>query len=291
MPSSRLALGTVQFGQHYGVANRGLRVDRAEAAGILADALASGMDTLDTAVGYGDSEQRLGEIGVKRWHVISKLPAVPDRCTDVVAWVQDVVAGSLQHLGIERLRGMLLHRPAELVGARGAELWGALEVLKAQKRVEKIGVSVYDPEELDALAPCARFDIVQAPFSIVDRRLSSSGWLTRLHQAGTEVHVRSVFLQGLLLMDPRDRPVAFDRWRSLWDTWERWLDAQSLTALQACVGFALSLPEINRVIVGVDSGQQLRQIVSCEATPGLKPPPELASDDPLLINPSRWILP
>ncbi len=256
--SNRIALGTVQFGLPYGVANQDGQVSREEAAAILKHAWSAGVDTLDTAIAYGDSEQGLGEIGVDQWQVISKLPAIHESCTDVAGWVQESLAGSLKRLRIPRLHGFLLHRSQQLLGPQGDALYRALISLKNQGKVEKIGVSIYGPDELEALWPHFQIDLVQAPFNIIDRRLATSGWLTRLHQAGIEIHVRSVFLQGLLLMGAQSRPTYFNRWQPLWDQWHHWLDEQALHPLHTCLGFTLSHPEIDRVVVGVDSLRHLK---------------------------------
>ncbi len=288
--NNRLALGTVQFGLPYGIANQSGQVSRDETKAILDHAWAAGLDTLDTAIAYGESEQRLGEIGVGQWQVISKLPAIPEPCTNVAVWVQDSVLGSLGRLRIPRLRGLLLHRPQQLLGPQGDALYRALGAVRDQGKVEKIGVSIYNPDELDVLWPHYQFDLVQAPFNIMDRRLATSGWLARLHQAGTEVHIRSVFLQGLLLMEAARRPATFNRWQPLWDQWHHWLDDQALTPLQACLSFAISQPEINRVVVGVDSLKHLQEIVAASNAAGaLKFPNKLESTNLDLINPSKWI--
>lgn len=286
--SNRLVLGTVQFGQPYGVANRAGQVSRDETAAILKYARAAGMDTLDTAMAYGEAEQRLGEIGVGRWQVVSKLPAVPESCVDVSVWVRDCIRGSLERLKVPTLHAFLLHRPQDLLGPRGTALGRALAEVKSDGIVCKTGISIYAPEELDSLASRMQLDMVQAPFSIVDRRLARSGWLKRLQQAGTEVHVRSVFLQGLLLMGAGLRPARFDRWRRLWDQWERWLVEQALTPVQACLSFALSHPGVDRVVVGVDSPQHLQEIIAAAAAPSVAPPVSLSSEDLDLVNPSRW---
>ncbi|MFC4313402.1 aldo/keto reductase [Steroidobacter flavus] len=284
----KLALGTVQFGLAYGVANQQGQVRPEEAQQILRLASASGVDTLDTAVAYGNSEQCLGDIGVTGWRVVSKLPAVPDDCVDVTRWVRETLGASLRRLRTDRLYALLLHRPQQLLADRiGPALFAALRQLKAEGLVTKIGVSVYGPEELTEL--CGRFelDLVQAPFNIVDRRLLDSGWLSRLSRAGVEVHVRSVFLQGLLLMEA-NRPPRFDRWRDLWTRWHAWLADTRLTAVEACMRYALSHEDIAHVVVGVDSAAQLQQILA--ASRGTLPeiPAALACDDPDLINPSRW---
>lgn len=290
MHSSRYALGTAQFGLPYGVANKRGQVSCDEVAAILNRAWASGIDSLDTAIAYGESEQRLGDIGVRQWRVVTKLPALPSSCDDVSSWAHQAVMGSLARLKIDRLCGLLLHRPTQLLGPQGAVLQTALLALKNQGLVEKIGISIYDPAELDAVWPSFQPDMVQAPLNVLDRRLRTSGWLRRMHNAGTEVHIRSVFLQGLLLMNDASRPARFNRWQPLWDLWHRWLTDKALSPLQACIGFALSQSEVARVVVGVDSLAQFEEILGMIHKPILDLPPELVCVDPALVDPSRWEL-
>jgi aryl-alcohol dehydrogenase-like predicted oxidoreductase/RimJ/RimL family protein N-acetyltransferase len=284
----RVAVGTVQFGLPYGVANKTGQVGIDEAARILDFGWASGVGTIDTAIGYGASEERLGETMADPWRVVTKLPAAPESTGDISGWVNNSVLGALERLRIPKLCGLLLHRPQQLLGPEGATLFRALAALKDQGKVEKIGVSIYAPEELESLWPHFQFDLVQAPFNVIDRRLATSGWLSKLHLAGTEVHVRSVFLQGLLLMDAATRPSRFSRWDTLWKQWGYWLAEHSLTPLQACMSFALSQREIGRVVVGVDSLAQFREILASTKNPTVVPPITLMSEDPSLINPSAW---
>lgn len=91
----KLALGTAQFGLNYGIANKTGRVPPNEVRKILAEAARRGMDVLDTAIAYGESESMLGEIGVPNWRVVSKLPAVPEDCNNVLDWVAEQIGGSL----------------------------------------------------------------------------------------------------------------------------------------------------------------------------------------------------
>lgn len=287
---ARLALGTVQFGLPYGIANEQGQIGLAEAAAILALAREHGLDTLDTAAAYGDSERRLGEIGVSGWRVVSKLPPLPANCRDVHGWVERCIGASLDHLGLPGLYGLLVHRCADLTSARGDELFAAMEAQKARGVVHSIGASVYAPQELDELTGRFALDLVQAPFNILDRRLESSGWLARLKAQGTELHTRSVFLQGLLLMAPERRPAKFARWQELWDAWDRWVRASGVTRAQACLGFALRYREIDRVVVGVDSAAQLAVLLAAAIPSEQGPPYLLSSHEPDLIDPSRWRL-
>jgi aryl-alcohol dehydrogenase-like predicted oxidoreductase len=284
--SSRLALGTVQFGLTYGVANQIGQVSRADAAAILAAACAGGLDMLDTAIAYGDSEACLGVLGVNHWRVISKLPTLPHDCPDIEGWVKMQLDGSLHRLGVDRLYGLLLHNPLQLLGSAGRELARALVKTRENGQVERIGVSIYSPDDLVATYKVLPIDLVQAPLNLVDRRLVDSGWLSRLADDGVEVHTRSSFLQGLLLMS--NVPPCFSPWQALWTRWREWLSSHPGQATAACLAYPLSHPEVVRVVVGVDSLAQLTELLAAENTPVVDDLPDLRSYDELLINPSKW---
>src|SRR3989338_1375415 len=195
----RLAIGTAQFGLHYGIANQGGQVTRSAAKAMLQLAAENGIDTLDTAIAYGESETCLGEVGTQGFKLVTKLPAVPDDCADVSGWVQEQVAASLARLGVNVVYGLLLHRPEQLLRSEGKALYHTLQNLKETGQVQKVGISIYAPSELEVLTKQYCFDLVQAPFNLVDCRLHTSGWLKRLKDEGVEIHTRSAFLQGLLL--------------------------------------------------------------------------------------------
>jgi len=284
---SKLALGTVQFGLPYGIANQSGQVNEAEVKSILRSAEAAGLDTLDTAIAYGTSESVLGKIGVSRWRVVSKLPSLPIG-VDIQQWVDQSVRDSLKRLNKGSLSGLLLHRAQDLQGTSGSTLYEILQQLKSTGWVEKIGVSIYEPGELETLIPQFEIDIVQAPLNVLDSQLIQSGWLSRLKSMGIEVHTRSSFLQGLLLMSPTHRPAYFDRWSELWSAWHNWLEEADLTPLAACLGFALNQESVDRVLVGVESCQQLQEILDIAASDLPKVPDIFCADDVDLLNPSRW---
>jgi aryl-alcohol dehydrogenase-like predicted oxidoreductase len=288
--TNRIVLGTVQFGLTYGVANAVGQVDHKEARAILTTARASGTDMLDTAVMYGESEATLGLLGVHGWKAITKLPEMPAAVPHPAQWVSAQVECSLARLKIKRLHGLLLHRPAQLLGPHGMALYAALEAERDSGRVGAIGISVYGPEELEALPRAMRFDIVQAPWNVLDQRMTRSGWAQRLQAQGCEFHARSVFLQGLLLMSPEARPHYFSRWSTLFATWDSWLATTHRSPLQACLLHALSAPGIDRIVVGVDSAAHLDQIAAAASATGPAPrlPDALVINDPALLNPALW---
>jgi aryl-alcohol dehydrogenase-like predicted oxidoreductase len=286
--AQKLALGTVQFGQAYGIANKLGQVTRADAKAMLNLAFANSIDTLDTAIAYGESEACLGEIGTQGFNLVTKLPRLPKDCTDITTWVKHEVGASLDRLGVADVYGLLLHHPEQLLGPSGLDLYKELQELKGSGRVKKIGISIYSPSELTLLYPRYSFDLVQAPFNLVDQRFYHSGWLQRLKDDDVEVHTRSAFLQGLLLMAQEDIPGKFSHWDKLWRTWHRWLADHDISAVQACLAFPLSFSEIDRVIVGANNLCQLSEIVNAANDQREFNFPDLQCEDENIINPANW---
>lgn len=285
----KIALGTVQFGLEYGVANTTGRVSEDTAQDILSLARELGVDTLDTAAAYGTSEEVLGRMGVDAFNVISKVPPGTEHIKKPGSWVKGCIDQSLSNLGCDSLYGLLLHRPLDLLQPNGGELYDALVDIKRQGLAKKIGISVYGPGDLEKLA-AFDFDLVQAPMNILDRRLKNSGWLEKLSNQGTEVHIRSAFLQGLLLMPAAQRPEYFKPWRNLFTEYDAWVAGQQLTPLLACLGYLNGHPEINKIVVGVDTPEQLREIVSGANAPTPTVPENIQTSDLNLINPGLWAL-
>lgn len=286
--NKRLALGTVQFGLPYGIANQEGQVSVDEVRKILYTAQAAGIDTIDTAAAYGSSEQVLGESGIADYRIITKLPGLPDNCHNMEAWINKIVQNSLKRLEVNKLGGLLLHRPLQLLDEKAKNLYQAIINLKNDGLVEKIGYSIYSPADLDKLFERFPPDLVQAPLNVIDQQLLSSGWLKRMHKAEIEIHVRSIFLQGLLLMTPEELPVKFSPWKTLWDHWYKWLSKNKLTPVQGCLRFALAQPEIDRIVVGVDNNRQLNDIIAAAQCNEPLSPLEHTSNDENLINPSLW---
>jgi aryl-alcohol dehydrogenase-like predicted oxidoreductase len=181
----------------------------------------------------------------------------------------------------------LLHRPDDLLGIQGKTLLAVLMHIKKIGLVKKIGVSIYSPDQLPALMDVHSFDIVQTPANILDQRIVHSGWANQLFKSGVEVHVRSVFLQGLLLMPNEARPEKFHIWHPVWNEWSRWLNASGMSAVEACLSYCLSHSTFNRVLVGVDSVEQLQQIIKVNNKP-LSSLPNWPPFDQRLLNPALW---
>lgn len=284
-----LALGTVQFGLPYGISNQTGQISFDEAKNIIQFSRENGIYCLDTAIAYGSSEEVLGRIGVKDFQVISKLPEISTISENKKRWILDSVQQSLKRLKIPKLYALLLHKSNDLCGSFQNEILDAVTELKSLGLIHKFGISIYQPNELDLVFDPSKIEIIQSPLNVFDRTLINSGWLKRLKSYGSEIHIRSIFLQGLLLMDDIKRPDKFNRWNSLWMKWNHFLDQYKISPMDACLGYAKSVQGVDQVVVGVDSRSQLQDIIAkFNQIQSIEFPGDLFSNDPNLINPSLW---
>jgi aryl-alcohol dehydrogenase-like predicted oxidoreductase len=285
----KLALGTAQFGLPYGLSNTQGQTSYEDVVAMLNEARASNIDTLDTAITYGNAELVLGNIGVGDFRIVSKLPAIPDKIDSVDDWVVAQVEASLKRLNVKHLYGLMLHSPNDLLGAQGSKIIQGLTRVKEAGLVDRIGLSVYSPEQLSSLYHLFQVEIVQIPFNIFDRRFAETGWLDILANAEVEVHARSLFLQGLLLMTPTQVPLKFHHFREL-SNWHAFVAEQTscTTPIQVCLAHVASYAGVARMVVGANSPKHLTEIIAASLSNPIRAPLYLASPGSPLINPAEW---
>jgi aryl-alcohol dehydrogenase-like predicted oxidoreductase len=291
---ARLGLGTVQFGTAYGVANKTGRPTAVMVRDILTRARAGGIDLLDTAPGYGDSENVLGAAIApdQPFRIVTKTPAFGAETlgpADGAALIASVEA-SLARLRRHKLFAVLVHHGVNLLKPGGVYLWNALTALKERGLVDKIGYSAYSPDEIARIQSLFAAEIVQTPVNILDQRLVKTGTLAALKRDGVEVHARSIFLQGLLVMEPNAIPKALAEWAPHLSDLRVWLHDNGMSPLEGCLAFARGCGGIDAVIAGVEHRAQLDEILSAAAhVPGLDFG-RWCIEDERLLDPSRWTL-
>ena len=283
---NRIVLGGAQLGLPYGILNGGETLSREEVARILDTAVDHGIDSIDTAIAYGQSESIIGETSQNRFNIISKLPPLPVDISNVSEWVHSQVQGSLSRLKCTSLDALLLHRPQDLTGAQGAELYAAIGSLMAEKMIHRFGVSIYSPEDLEGIIGTFDIHVVQAPLNVFDRRIL--GVTDQLSALNIEVHARSVFLQGVLIASPKDRPQRFEPWSEHFALFDEWVRSSGVSAMACCMGFALQQPGIAKLVIGTTSAKSLDEIMNSIPNSVLEVPTHLQSSVEQLIDPRFW---
>jgi aryl-alcohol dehydrogenase-like predicted oxidoreductase len=256
--AQRLALGTAQFGLAYGLNNEAGQPALSAVAEVLAAAQAAGLTLLDTAAAYGNSEARLGELvgANSSFELITKLPAGPP------TQVAQHLAEALARLRRPRLYGVLFHAFGPLQAEPAA--WQALQAARAAGQVARIGVSLYHPHEAEwLLAQGWDVDLVQVPYNVLDQRFATV--LPRLAARGVEVHVRSAFLQGLLLREPATLPAFFQPLAPKLRQLRALAAGEGVPLPAALLLFAAYAPGVARTVVGVDSVANLHENLAAAA--------------------------
>ena len=285
---NRIVLGGAQLGLPYGILNGGETLSREEVARILDTAVGRGIDSIDTAIAYGQSESIIGETSQNRFNIISKLPPLPVDISNVSEWVHSQVQGSLSRLKCTSLDALLLHRPQDLTGAQGAELYAAIGSLIAEKMIHRFGVSIYSPEDLEGIIGTFDIHVVQAPLNVFDRRILVV--TNQLSALNIEVHARSVFLQGVLIASPKDRPQRFEPWSEHFALFDEWVRSSGVSAMACCLGFALQQPGVAKLVIGTTSANSLAEIMGTIPDSILDVPVQLQSSIEQLIDPRAWHL-
>lgn len=257
----KLCLGTVQLGTKYGINNEiNRQPTEDESFQVLGAAVKAGIKYFDTASVYGNAEALLGNYGLADdgVKIISKLrPEIwvkkinaNDIKNSVIAEVQQ----SLIRLKAKSIYAYMLHRASDM------HIEGIVEGLVAAKDfglVKKIGVSIYEPEEALEVVNDARLDIIQIPYNVLDKRLDKTDFFVKAKARGLEVHARSAFLQGLLLMKPENIPSNLTVAVPLVKMFQEIAAYYGFTPLEAAMLYSCKHNGITKVVFGVDTVEQL----------------------------------
>ncbi len=290
---ARLGLGTVQFGLDYGISNEEGMTPQSEVRAILDECTKQGITLLDTARGYGKSEEALGNADASHIKIITKIfpikkPVITDEDRQAA---RRSFQTSLYALKKNKLYGILLHHAEDALVKGGARLIEDLQGLKNEGKVSKIGISVYEQSEIERSLNLFEFDLIQIPANIFDQRLIQSSILKDLKKRGIEIHVRSAFLQGVVFMKSDELPHYLEGLRKPLKDFTTTCDGLKTTPAAAALAFLMAQPEIDRVICGVNTRKQLSEL--CEMAANLPTLPKdyfdkIAVSQAHLINPSLW---
>ena len=284
--NKRLSIGTVQFGIDYGIANNQGQVSKMNVSKILEYSYKNGIRMIDTAFSYGNSEEIIGEVLSKTglsFDIISKVPKLGD------IKIKEHYNKSLRRLRKSSIYGYMLHDINDLI--RNIDVWNELEKIKAKGLVKKIGVSIYRPKELEFLLENIDFDMVQLPYNILDQRFEK--YFPVLNKKGIEIQVRSVFLQGLFFLDKIKIEKDFKPAKKTMEEILELCKEFKVPVNALCLCFVLIEPLVDKVVIGVDSVEQLNKNIeslSCidKVNGFYQSLKRLAIDDEAVLLPNNW---
>jgi aryl-alcohol dehydrogenase-like predicted oxidoreductase len=302
---SKLTMGTAQLGQIYGIANKTGKPNKKDSLDIINYAVSKGINSLDTAPGYGESESVIGEFineqktsRAKLPIIITKIPSVnldfDSTARNIYDYLKRQVMSSLYRLNVRSIDVYLLHNPDDMTSYKG-EVVSSLIKLKHEGLIKQIGVSIYHPDEVKQVISLGCFDAVQIPINILDHRLINSGLLNELSKHEIDIYARSIYLQGLIFLDPNELPqnlqkAAREPLKKL-----RKLSLEiGLSPSELSMLFVRDIPEIKKIVIGCETKKQVKSNLKLITLPKLtdniiKQIHFLFNDVPEeIVNPNMW---
>ena len=198
----KLGIGTVQFGQKYGISNNLEIPNKKEIKKILYFLHEKNIDYIDTAFLYGLSERKIGELSPpqNKFKIITKTIKVSGKevtKSDLVNF-KHKIQESLESLKRKSIYALLIHRENDILKPGFEELYNHLLELKMNGTVKKIGFSSYEPEIAEKILKEINLDIVQVPLNILNQSFLQKNILKVFRKKKIEIHARSIFDQGIL---------------------------------------------------------------------------------------------
>ena len=283
----KLSIGTAQFGFKYGLCNKVGIVSLKEVQKIIKFCKSKKIYSIDTAQGYGRSHKVLGSINLNKFQVTTKISSIKKASTkDLESYISLEINKILKDLNTNNLYGLLIHNTRQLEGKFGMEYYRILQKLKNEKKFIKLGVSVYTKKELDFILKNYNVDLVNLPMSIANQEFYDVDYLSKIKKKKIQIHVRSIFLQGLLFSNYSDLPLKFKN-NKFFLEWFKWLKIYDIDKLEACLNFIKKVKYIDKIIIGIDSLDQLKMIEKVYKK-NIKMKFKSFTQSLILRNPSKW---
>ena len=226
------------------------------------------------------------------FHIVTKTPRFEGVTgTTGSRLLKQAFRRSLKQMGQESVYGLLIHNSDDLLSMHGKALWDTMRELRDSGFIEKIGVSVYSPGQVDAVLDNYPIDLIQLPLNVLDQRMVQKGCLKQLKDRNVEIHSRSAFLQGLLLMDPESLGEHFTPARKVLLAYHDRLKSEGISPAQAALGFVRGICEIDIVIVGVNNAVQLTELCGFFKNSTIESEMDFSAfaiEDETIVNPGFW---
>jgi len=260
---SRLTLGTAQLGLDYGINNVVGKPKKRESLEILKYAHLNNINSIDTASAYGDSELIVGDFLKKehaKCYITSKLESLSKNNVskkNIERMVYERIEKSACNLNVECIDNYLIHDYQDIIFYD--ELIPSLKKVKRDGLIDNLGVSIYTPDEAEKVIQMDVFDTIQIPLNIFDQRFLNNSLLKRLKKKNYTIFSRSVFLQGLFFKDRSNLPTNLTPAKNYLIKLDQLAEEKEVTISKLALDFVKSIDEIDSIVIGVDSLQQLNQ--------------------------------
>ncbi len=276
----RLVIGSANFSNNYGVEQ--IKINNTEKKKIFNFLKKNNIYTIDTAESYLNNDNLFKNID-KKFEVITKMK--PDEKWISLDYCREKISNHSKKFNRNKFSAFLFHNVDILFTNKGKKIFENIESLK-KKFFFKIGLSIYDIKSLKFLTSNYNVDIIQCPYNVLDKRLINSGWLKKLKKKGVETHVRSIFLQGLLVNKSIYKTKYFNKWNKKISEWFKKLEKSNISPVDYCLTDLLS-HDFDKIIVGINNLENLNEVINFK-TVNKNKMINFRINDINLIDPRNW---
>jgi aryl-alcohol dehydrogenase-like predicted oxidoreductase len=291
---NKICLGTAQFGNIYGITNKNKNeLDVKEIKKFLILLKKNKIVFIDTALSYKNVDKKLKKtkINLDKFEIITKIPKPKSNEKFYKKKILKKILQSKRTLKIKSFHSILIHNCQDLNTKQAKLIKDTLIELKDKKLTKKIGLSVYNTKDLNFMFKFFIPDLIQVPQNVFDTRFMQSKILNKIFKYNIELHVRSVFLQGLLLIDIKNMNLKFNKWKKLFEKWDLYCKKNKTSKLEAAVNLAMRNKNIKKIVVGFSNIDEFIEFLKIKAKNKLTVPKFLTDNEKnidKLINPYNW---
>jgi aryl-alcohol dehydrogenase-like predicted oxidoreductase len=261
MIRNKIIIGSANVNKRYGLINNKININ--EFKKLLNFAVIKGINTVDTSPQYSNSEKVIGSLK-KNFKIVTKITRIPSKIKkiEIEKWITNQFLQSCKNLRLNKVYGLLLQNAETLLSKNSKFVFRALLNLKKKNKLQKIGISVYNFKTLEKIINKYHIDFVQVPYNIFDRRIENVRLIKQIKKKGIEIHVRSIFLQGLLTKRNIRIPKKQLSLKKGLESWKKWLKLNKLTTINACLNFVLRNKNVDKIVIGFNDLKSFKQVIN-----------------------------
>ena len=284
----KIIIGTAQFGAAYGIKNKKIKIKKNEAFKILKLSEKNNIFYLDTSDDYKGYKNILPKCNLEKWKISLKLSNKIIQKFNTEKKFLNFFDKNLKKLKKKKINYLFFHDAKILFTKDGKNIYQLLRKLKKKGLVKKIGFSAYTVDEIKKVIMKYKIDVIQFPFNVFDQRLKQKKILQKLKSLKVEIHARSIFLQGLLLLREKNIPKKFKNYNKNFSRWFEFIKKNKSHPLKECINFAFNNKFIDKYVIGVDSASNLEDIINFKVKKSKKNFDYLKTNEDNLIDPRKW---
>lgn len=260
---NKICIGAPQFSGFYGLTNKNKKkIKSKEIRGFFKLLKKKQINFIDTAIAYKKAEKKIisSKADLSNFNIITKIPR-PNKINNYEDVIIKKITQSQKDFRIKKFNSVLLHDCKNLKKNEIKKILNLFSLLKKKNLTKYVGFSIYDQKEYIRIIKFFNPDILQVPANIFDRTFLSKKFLNEVNKKNIKLHVRSIFLQGIILSNMEFIEKKFKKWKKIFYDWEIFCLSNDLSKIAAATNFILNYPSIEKIVVGFNDKKEFLQFL------------------------------